>query len=281
MRPDGPCLLTLEQGLALPSGPLRTVHRSLQRGVREWVEQQTGVRLGHVEQLYTFTDMQAEGGARRVLISYLALTRQEDGQGDWRSVYDYFPWEDRRKAGATTLLRKIVTLLAEWAGPDGALRRRLAVAFGLEGEPWNDDLALGRYELLWQAGLVPESSRGETVALSEAALPGMAMRGDFRRVLATALSRIRAKIRYTPAVFDLVPAHFTLLQLQQTMEALTGHPMHKQNFRRLVLHQGVVEETAAFDTAGQGRPARLYRFRPGGAENCYLAGAKLPLPALS
>ena len=51
-----PCVLTIEQANALPSGPFELGHRSLQSGLRAWVEQQTGHPLGYIEQLYTFAD---------------------------------------------------------------------------------------------------------------------------------------------------------------------------------------------------------------------------------
>src|SRR5205809_6625916 len=38
---------------ALPSGPLEAEHRTLEIGLRGWVERQTSQRLGYVEQLYT------------------------------------------------------------------------------------------------------------------------------------------------------------------------------------------------------------------------------------
>src|ERR1700731_3231131 len=41
---------------ALPSGPLEAEHRTLEIGLRTWVERQTSQSLGYVEQLYTFGD---------------------------------------------------------------------------------------------------------------------------------------------------------------------------------------------------------------------------------
>ncbi|TIL56007.1 MAG: hypothetical protein E5Y89_29485, partial [Mesorhizobium sp.] len=49
-----PCVLTIGEQDALPSGPFALGHRSLQSGLRDWVEQQTGHPLGYIEQLYTF-----------------------------------------------------------------------------------------------------------------------------------------------------------------------------------------------------------------------------------
>ena len=89
----------------------------------------------------------------------------------------------------------------------------------------------------------------------------MAMASDHRRILATAIGRLRGKIKYRPVVFELMPPAFTLLQLQRTVEALAGVRLHKQNFRRLVEQQGLVEETGAMSAATGGRPARLVRFR--------------------
>jgi hypothetical protein len=87
------------------------------------------------------------------------------------------------------------------------------------------------------------------------------MESDHRRILATAVGRLRGKIKYRPVVFELMPPAFTLLQLQRTVEALAGVRLHKQNFRRLVEQQGLVEETGAISAATGGRPARLVRYR--------------------
>lgn len=84
---------------------------------------------------------------------------------------------------------------------------------------------------------------------------------DHRRMLATALSRLRGKLRYRPVVFELLPATFTLLQLQRVVEALSGVRLHKQNFRRLVERGGLVEGTGEFESHTGGRPAALFRFR--------------------
>ena len=84
---------------------------------------------------------------------------------------------------------------------------------------------------------------------------------DHRRILATALGRLRGKIRYRPVVFELLPPTFTLLQLQRTVEALAGVRLHKGNFRRLVEKGGMVEGTGRHDTTTGGRPAEIFRFR--------------------
>jgi hypothetical protein len=90
---------------------------------------------------------------------------------------------------------------------------------------------------------------------------GRAMRFDHRRIAATAVQRLRAKIKYRPVIFELMPPEFTLTQLQTTVEAISGRHLHKQNFRRLVEGAELVEPTGAASSATGGRPAALYRFR--------------------
>ena len=103
-----PRVLTIEQAQALPSGPFELGHRSLQSGLRAWVERQTGHQLGYIEQLYTFADRDRTGDERvQISISYLGLTREEQAERSqthgWHGWYDYFPWEDHR-AGVPSIL---------------------------------------------------------------------------------------------------------------------------------------------------------------------------------
>jgi hypothetical protein len=265
---------------ALPSGPLEAEHRTLEIGLRAWVERQTSQRLGYAEQLYTFGDRDRVAGGERLalpalVVAYLALVREAQPAGadeaEWRSWYRYFPWEDWRE-GKPALLAPIETRLEAWAlaAPGDAERQlraeRLGLVFGRHGAAWNEELVLERYELLYEAGLVAEAARGAGLGAAGAAATldgatGVPMAFDHRRILATAIGRLRGKIKYRPVVFELMSPTFTLLQLQRTVEALGGVRLHKQNFRRLVEQQGLVEETGEISAATGGRPARLVRFR--------------------
>jgi hypothetical protein len=103
------------------------------------------------------------------------------------------------------------------------------------------------------------------------------MTHDHRRILATGIARLRAKIKYRAVVFELMPSRFTLLQLQRTVEALAGRLLHKQNFRRLIDQQDLVEETGDMATETGGRPAKLFRFRRDVVAERAVTGSKLPL----
>jgi hypothetical protein len=279
-----PLAMTVERGLALPSGPFEVGERSLQSGLRAWVERSTGLSLGYLEQLYTFADGERGEGAesgRRISISYLGLARAEPaafpGAG-WRGWYDYFPWEDRR-AGPPAVLTAIEPGLKRWAAearsPKAGESRwtRAAIAFGFDDRRWNEELTLQRYELLYEAGLVLEAKASER-AMNGLGLP---MFADHRRILATGIARLRAKIKYNPVVFELMPPVFTLLQLQRCVEAIAGLNLHKPNFRRLIEQQELVEGTNEVVLETGGRPAKAFRFREAVKEERAVVGTKLPI----
>lgn len=89
-------------------------------------------------------------------------------------------------------------------------------------------------------------------------LPPLAF--DHEDVLVYALQRLRYKLEYTAVGFELLPEVFTLSELQVAYEIILGEELDKRNFRRKILSADVIEETGEY-RAGEGRPAKLYRFR--------------------
>jgi len=276
---------------SLPTGPFGTRHRTLEQGLRAWVEAQSGLRLGYVEQLYTFADKDRMADGRRLVsIGYLALVREPGAmtKGKHRLIaspwYNFFPWEDRRFGVPQPATDLIMKGLAAWhkSSPDKSAAKsrasRISVNFPSDPRAWNEELVLQRYELLWEAGLIEEARRSGRIAANDRTptIPGLAMPHDHRRILATGIARLRAKIKYRPVVFELMPPAFTLLQLQNTVEALAGLRLHKQNFRRLVQGQGLVEETGVYTRDVRGRPAKLFTFRREVLNERAAAGTKLP-----
>jgi len=90
-------------------------------------------------------------------------------------------------------------------------------------------------------------------------LPALAF--DHAEILSNALRRLRYKLEYTAVGFELLPDEFTLSEIQSTYEIILGVKLDKRNFRRRILEANVIEETPHMRT-GEGRPARLYRYRP-------------------
>src|ERR1700757_3723684 len=280
----------------LPFGPFDAVaHRTFEMGLRAWVAEQTGLPpgyAGHPSPSGARARHAAAGDAAHLVsIGYLALTRAAAGVAPapgagFEPWYRYFPWEDWRETHPEIIARDILPALTEWAGQseDAATPRplsrkdRVRLYFGTEDAQWDEERVLDRYELLYEAGLVEEARRdGRPAALSRAALPplGESMRFDHRRILATAIARLRAKLKYRPVVFELMPDEFTLTALQRTVEAISGRLVHKQNFRRLVEATALVESTGEMSTATGGRPAAQFRFRREVIQERLAAGLRL------
>jgi hypothetical protein len=282
---DTPRVLIVPQdggGVALPFGPFDPArHRTFEIGLRRWVAEQARFQLGYVEQLYTFGDrgreapiaaMTGSEDARIISVGYLALTADTstppEGGGRWRGWYDFFPWEDWREGRPDIIDAEIVPRLSAWADEAGVPGRRasrhdrLKSTFGIGGAGWNEERMLDRYELLYEAGLVAEAARdGQSDNPSQCPALGLSMASDHRRILATAISRLRGKIKYRPVVFELMPELFTLSALQQVVEAIVGYRLHKQNFRRALDRTGFVEGTGRMESRTGGRPAELFRYR--------------------
>jgi len=282
---DTPLILVsgMDGQVGLPSGPFDALeHRTFEIGLRRFVAEQTALEVGYVEQLYTFGDRgrhaQAGDTAPHVVsVGYLALTRVSTARAmkshgaRFEPWYKFFPWEDWREGRPKILDAAILPALNAWSktakpapGAEFSPRERVRLIFGIDGSTWDEERVLERYELLHSAGLIEESLRDgrEHAAVRGKLEPfGEPMQFDHRRILATAISRLRAKLKYRPVVFELMPDEFTLTDLQRTVEAIAGRHLHKQNFRRLVEGTELVEPTGEVSTHTGGRPAAMYRFR--------------------
>ena len=90
-------------------------------------------------------------------------------------------------------------------------------------------------------------------------LPPLAF--DHAEIVAYAVRRLRYKLEYTAVGFELLPEEFTLSELQRVYEIILGEKLDKRNFRRRMLQANIIEATPHL-RSGEGRPARLYRYRP-------------------
>src|ERR1700710_2315497 len=156
-----PLILTASGGddgklAGLPFGPFEAVaHRTFEIGLRAWVEEQAGLRLGYVEQLYTFGDRgrHTEAGATHVGSNGdPALTRAADNVSrapgaTFEPWYRFFPWEDWRESRPDIIERDIFPELTRWAAqteqPDTARalgrKDRVRLYFGTEGAHWDEE----------------------------------------------------------------------------------------------------------------------------------------------
>ena len=270
-------LIVDQDGEGLPNGPFDPLkHDSLESGLRQWVAAQTGLDLYYVEQLYTFGNRNRDpieilGGPRVVSVAYMALTHEDavdTSNAQWRDWYSFLPWEDWRSGRPALIEEQIEPALAQWIRQSQSKARRrqrqdrVNVTFGPDAASDMDAvLSLERFELLYDAELVTESLRDRSIDRNVRDGMGDELVSDHRRILASALGRLRGKLAYRPVVFELLPGEFTLLHLQRVVEALSGAKLHKQNFRRLVTAAELVEPIGRTSRIGKGRPAELFRFR--------------------
>jgi len=280
---EQPRILTVGTGpCALPSGTLDPAGTALWSGrcAAGWRSRPASTWATWSSCTPWATGARAVEGERLVTVAYLALVREgpsPTGRGPAGA------------AGTTSSLGGLPGGAASGAGPgdsprlggwaeaagDGAgreaRRERLQIMFGQGGSPRDVERVLERYELLYEAGLVPEAGGPATIS------PGEAMALDHRRIAAQALGRLRGKLRYRPVVFELLPGTFTLGHLQRVVEALSGVRLHSQNFRRLVARGGWWRPPAE-STPPRGPPGggvSLPPGRPAGAP-----GPGLGLPGL-
>jgi hypothetical protein len=239
---------------------------SLESELRSVVVEAAGIDLGYIEQLLTdYGPGDADPAQHQLSVSYMALTRADTTPlvpgAKWLDCYELLPWEDFRGGRPAVIANQIIPGLQKWSAdtsastavvPDGetpmSRSERVAVSFGLSGRTWDDQRVVDRFDLLLEAGLINQLA------------PLPLGPGDMRLV-AAGLGRLRAKTRYRPVVFELLPPEFTLFELQRAVEAVLGPTLHKQNFRRLVEGTGLVEPTGDVRNNTGGRPAKTYRFR--------------------
>lgn len=282
----------------LPFGPFDPAgHRTFELALRAFVTEQTRFNLGYVEQLYTFGDKgrdapladmgdgSGDGASRVISVGYLALApaalERHTPDSDWQPWSRFFPWEDWRD-GRPSALGPIEDALRRWADGDAQRLSRARLMFALDGATWNEERVLERYELLYEAGLTQEAARDRSERPLEQperlkAAFGEPMISDHRRILATALSRLRGKLKYRPVAFELMPEAFTLSALQRAVEAIIGAPMHKQNFRRALERAELVQGLGQLETDTGGRPAELFRFRREAFRARPVSGLTIPL----
>ncbi|MBC8351948.1 MAG: NUDIX hydrolase [Planctomycetes bacterium] len=89
-------------------------------------------------------------------------------------------------------------------------------------------------------------------------IPSLAF--DHPKILEMAHERLRGKVRYQPIGFELLPAKFTLRQIQDLYEVVLDRPLDKRNFRKKILSMGILVELDEVETDVAHRAARLYKF---------------------
>jgi ADP-ribose pyrophosphatase YjhB (NUDIX family) len=151
--------------------------------------------------------------------------------------------------------------LREETGVSAGFLEQLA-AFGRpDRDPRERVISVAYYALIPRGRLTiraaSDAADARLFGLSE--LPDLAF--DHAAILRRARERIREKADDTVIAMQLVPACFSLPELQRAQELIRGRALDKRNFRKRVLAADLVEPTGEKRRAGQHRPATLYRVR--------------------
>src|SRR5437879_4429768 len=150
--------------------------------------------------------------------------------------------------------------LAEETGLKKVFLEQLFTFGDLDRDPRERVVSVAYYALVklsdHRAKAATDAANAEWFRVSE--LPKLAF--DHADIVATALARLKGKVRYQPIGFELLPALFTLSELQHLYEAVLGTDLDKRNFRKKVLSFGLLVPLKETQMAGRHRPAQLFRF---------------------
>jgi 8-oxo-dGTP diphosphatase len=153
--------------------------------------------------------------------------------------------------------------LVEETGLNDLFLEQLYTFGNLKRDPRERVVSVAYFALTALAGHTPRAASDASNALwfAVSELPSLAF--DHRQIVDVAVQRLRGKVRYQPIGFELLPARFTLSQLQHVYEAILERPLDKRNFRKKILGMDLLAETDEIEQDVSHRAARLYRFDEG------------------
>lgn len=112
-------------------------------------------------------------------------------------------------------------------------------------------------------GLVPHETASPRAGYTWFPVGDLPPLSPRQRAMVEAATRIiQSRLDQAPIAFRLLPATFTLSELQQMYELLLSKRLHKASFRRALQASWLVEPTDEWRSEGRGRPARLFRYAP-------------------
>ena len=148
--------------------------------------------------------------------------------------------------------------LEEETGLKSAFLEQLYTFSRVDRDPRERVVSVAYYALVKPSALQAGSDAKSAEWIDVAGLPPLAF--DHNEIFGVALERLRAKIRYQPIGFELLPQKFTLGQLQRLYETILGRELDKRNFRRSFLRMGVLQDTDEMEQGVAHRPSKLFRF---------------------
>jgi 8-oxo-dGTP diphosphatase len=181
------------------------------------------------------------------------LERVEGGKSKERWA---LPWEALR--ADESIEESAARIAREALGSAPNLVEQVAAYGDGRRHPSGEPLSIAFLALV--AAGAPASLGGATAWFPIDDVPPIAPRQ--RAMLDGALEAVRTRLEQAPVAFRLLPATFTLSELQEIYEILLGRRLHKASFRRALHAAWLVEPTDEWRSEGRGRPAQLFRYAP-------------------
>jgi 8-oxo-dGTP diphosphatase len=193
----------------------------------------------------------------------------EPEQGSWALPGGFLNLDESLEQAAARVLRNKV-------GPTRVFLEQLYTFGDVLRDPRGRVLTVAYFALVDAERLLSE--RLETATLAKLDIPWSGETGgpvtaldpatghalplflDHADILGLAVKRLRGKLDYSPVGFQLLPAEFTLRELQLVHEVVRAEPLNKDSFRRKMLASGLLEATGNHERDVPYRPAELYRF---------------------
>lgn len=172
---------------ALPGGFVLE-NESLEEAVARELEEETGIKVNYLEQLYTFGEPERDPRQRVVSVAYFALVKS-------------------------------------------GLYQEIKASTDAEDVKW----------------------------FNFKKLPKLAF--DHKKILDTAIERVRSKIRYQPIGFELLDKKFSFADLEKLYTTLLDREIDRRNFAKKMLALNIFDETDELAKGeGKGRPSKMYQF---------------------
>ena len=204
------------------------------------------------------------GRRQQYTVDVVALTPRDDqlavllerrSEGREKTTRWNLPWTASRTGEGLTDLAQRAIRNGTGAAPIWSTQ---VGAFSDGAHPAGAELSIVYVALVPMGHATEQSDEFRWFLLSE--LPPLTDRQS--QMLQESVSAVRDRLDLYPVAFKLLPATFTLSELQQMYELLLGRRLHKASFRRALSAASLVEPTDEWRSEGRGRPAQLFRFGP-------------------
>ena len=174
-------------------------------------------------------------------------------QGEWALPGGFVHLDESLEAAA-------IRELKEETGIEDVFLEQLYTFGDVERDPREHVVTVAYYALinLREQTIKATADARDAAWFSVSTIPKLAF--DHQKIFQVALNRLKAKVRYEPIGFELLPKKFTLSQLQKLYENILGQPLDKRNFRRKILKMGLLIPLEEMQTAVSHRAARFYKF---------------------